>query len=135
MKINYQKIYSHRSYTKKELSGLLGVTEKTCSRWIESGLKIIEGSKKPILILGKEAKNFFVNKKLKGSIKLNRYQFLCMTCKKASDAKRGSIMTIGNRKTALCRVCNGKMSRTIKPHQKDYMIHSPPTQMSIFDIN
>ena len=127
MKINPQKICKHRSYTIKELSVLLGINTKTCLHWIESGLKTVDGSMKPILIAGKDAKDFLKNRKLKKKITLGRYQFLCMHCKRASDAKRGTIRIIGDRKTASCRVCNGKMSRTIKPHQNDYMIHAPPT--------
>lgn len=113
MKINVQKISKHRCYTIKELSGLLNIAEKTCSRWIEEGLKIIPGRKKPILIGGGDVKEFLNNRKAKKKIILNRNQFLCMTCKKASHAKRGSIRVLEGKKTALCRVCNGRMSRII----------------------
>lgn len=135
MKINSRKICSHRSYAIKELSDALAINEKTCFRWIEQGLKTIPGCKKPVLIKGADLKEFLHNRKLKRKIPLNRNQFLCMTCKAARYAKRGSIRVVGNKKTGLCRVCNGKMSQTVKPHQKDYVIHSPPTQMSIFDNN
>lgn len=127
MKINPQKIHTHITYTTKELAELLGINIKTCFKWIEAGLKTIEGCKKPILMKGSDAKDFLKNRKLKKKITLDRYQFLCMSCKKASDAKRGSIKIIGNKKTARCRACKGKMSRTIKLSQNDYMIHSPPT--------
>jgi hypothetical protein len=126
MKINPQKIGKHRSYTIKELFELFGITSRTCSRWIEKGLKTIDGCKKPILISGNDLKEFRRNMKLKKKITLNRNQFLCMTCKKASYAKRGSIEIKGVNKIALCRVCNGKMNRIIKPYQKDYTIHAPP---------
>lgn len=113
MKINPQKICKHRSYTIKELSDLLSIDEKTCFRWIEDGLRTVEGNKKPILISGSDFKEFIKNRRLKRKIPLNRKQFLCMTCKKASYAKRGSIRIVGDKKTALCRVCNGNMSRII----------------------
>jgi hypothetical protein len=112
-KINYQKINQHRSYTIKEISVCLGVTERQCFRWIEQGLRIIPGCKKPILITGNDLKKFLNNRKLKRKIPLNRNQFLCLTCKKASYARRGSIKVVGDKKTALCRVCNGKVSRII----------------------
>lgn len=127
MKINPQKIRTHRSYTIKELSELLGINKKTCSRWIEKGLKVIDESKNPILISGSDLRQFLINRKIKKEIKLNRRQFLCFSCRKASYAKRGSSVSMKGRKTALCRVCNGKMSRTIKPYQKDYMILPAPT--------
>jgi hypothetical protein len=127
MKINPQKVHIHRSYTIKELSELLGIDKKTCLRWIERGLRVIDGSKNPILINGNDLKQFLVNRKVEKKITLNRNQFLCLTCKVARFAKRGSIMQMKDRKIAQCRVCNGKMSRTIKPHQKDYMISPTPT--------
>lgn len=113
MKINPQKICKHRSYLIKEISGLLSIDEKTCFRWIEDGLKILPGCKKPILIKGSDLKEFITNRKIKKKIPLNRNQFLCMTCKKASYAKRGSIRVTKDKKTASCRVCNGNMSRII----------------------
>jgi len=126
MKINVRKICKHRAYTVKELSGLLHINEKTCSRWIEQGLRTVS-DKKPFLILGDDLKEFHRNRKMKKKITLNRNQFLCLSCKDGRYAKRGSIVKTATRKTALCRVCNGKMSRTIKPHQNDYMICPSPT--------
>ena len=120
------KVYKHRSYTIKELSELLAIDEKTCSRWIEQGLRTVS-NKKPFLILGGDLKEFLRNRKAKKKITLNRNQFLCLSCKGARYAKRGSIVKMATRKTALCRVCNGKMSRTIKPRQNDYMICPSPT--------
>ncbi len=101
------------SYTIKELSGLLSVNEKTCLRWIESGLKTIPESKKPILILGSDLKEFLRVKNSKMKVTLNRSQFYCLSCKAATYAKRGSIVKTNNKKVALCRVCNGRMSRII----------------------
>ena len=127
VKINPQKIHNHRSYTIQELSCLLGINSKTCLRWIEKGLKTIAESKKPILIMGKDAKEFLRKKDSGRKCKLKRRQFYCLTCKGATYAKRGSIKITGDKKLAICRVCNGKISRTIKPYQKDYTIHAPPT--------
>ena len=133
-RINRQKIYGSTSYTIKEISDCLDVSEKTCLRWIEKGLSIVPGSKKPILILGSEIKNFLRNKDSKKKIKLKRNEFYCMTCKAPRNARRGSIKKLQGHKTALCRVCNGRMSKLFKSAQKDYMISSLSTQMSIFDI-
>lgn len=112
------------SYTIKELVVQLDVSEKTLLRWIDNGLKIVPGCKKPILILGFELKEFLRNKDSKKKITLKRNQFFCFRCKTACYAKRGSVKKISDRKVGTCRVCNGKMSRIIKPHQKDYKILS-----------
>jgi hypothetical protein len=93
------------------LSNILSVDKKTVFRWIEEGLIIIPGCKKPILIKGANIKKFLNNKKLKRRVKLSRSEFFCLTCKSARFAKKGTIKKNGNQKKALCRVCNGKISR------------------------
>ena len=123
------------SYTVTELSEVLGVSEKTCFRWIEEGLPTIPDSKKPILIIGSEAKEFIRKRNLKGKVKLNRYQFYCLKCRGPTRGKRGSIEVLGSIKKAVCSVCNGKVRKTIRPYQKDYQIPSSPVQMSIFSSN
>lgn len=108
------------SYTIKELSDELGINKKTCLRWIASGLKIVAGSKKPILIMGSDLKDFSRNKDSKKRVKLKRNEFYCFSCRVPRQAKRGSIKKLKDTKTGVCYVCNGKMSRIFKPYQKDY---------------
>lgn len=117
-KINPKGVFSHRSYTIEELSGLINKNQKTLLRWIDDGLKTIPESKKPILIMGYELKEFLKKKSIKKKVKLNRNQFYCLTCKGAVYAKRGSIKRLSNRKTGVCAVCTGKIGRIIKPYQK-----------------
>jgi hypothetical protein len=123
------------SYTVSELSELLSISEKTCFRWIEEGLPTIPDSKKPILILGNDAKEFIRRRNIKGKVKLKRYEFYCLKCRGPTRAKRGSIEVLGSVKRGVCSVCNGKMRRAIRPYQKDYHIPSTPIQMSIFSNN
>ena len=99
------------SYTIEEICGALGVTSKTCYRWIESGLPTIPGSKKPILIFGFELKEFIREKRKKRKVPLGRNQFYCLKCRKAVFAKRGTLKVFQNRKTAHCRACNGLLNR------------------------
>lgn len=115
----------------KELLPLLHVGEKSFQRWIDRGLKVVPGSKRPILILGSDLKGFLKNKDAKKKVKLKRNEFYCLTCKAPRRAKRGSLKTLSDRKTGDCCVCSGKMSKIIKPYQKDYLIPSPSIQMSI----
>lgn len=112
-RINRQKICGSMSYTIKELSDGSGVCQKTCLRWIEEGLPIIPGSKKPILMLGSEIKDFLKKKDSKKKITLKRNEYYCLTCKASRTAKRGSIRRLKRQKKAICRVCSGKMCRTI----------------------
>ena len=128
-----RKVSKHKSYTLKELSDLVGMSEKTCLRWIEKGMATVPGIQKPILISESEVKKFIRNKNSKTKIKLGRSEFYCFTCKRPSRAKRGSISISGNRKRGLCSACNGKMCKTIHHIKKDYKIPSTPVQMSIFN--
>ena len=124
-KINPKGIFKHRSYKIEELAVILSKNEKTLLRWIDNGLKTIPESKKPILIMGSDLKVFLRKKGSKKKVKLSRNQFYCFSCRQAVYAKRDSIERLGNRKVALCRVCNGRVSRIIKPYQKDYKILTP----------
>lgn len=134
-RFNPQKIYAHLSYTIKELSNLLDVDEKTCHRWIEEGLRTVPGSKKPILIIGRDAKEFIRMRNLKKKVRLKRHEFYCLRCRGPTRAKRGSITVSGGMKKAVCSVCNGKIRKTFRPYQKDYHIPTTPVQMSIFTSN
>lgn len=112
-RINGQKIIGSTSYTIKELARDADVNEKTCLRWIEQGLPTVPGGKNPILMRGFEIKDFLRKKDSKKKIKLKRHEFYCLRCKAARSAKRNTIKKLNGRKTGECRVCNGKMSRTI----------------------
>lgn len=130
-KISDQGVSKHIAYTINELAEILGINEKTVRRWLESGLQTVPGRKKPALILGSDLKAFLRGKNEKRKVPLKRHEFYCFTCKAARRAKRGSIEVHDGKKAALCSVCNGKMSRTIKPSQNDYTIPLLPIEMSV----
>jgi hypothetical protein len=124
-RIDRTGISRHRSYTIKELVAILRVNEKTVLRWIGNGLLTVDGCKKPVLIMGSALNQFLKNKDAKKKVSLGRNQFYCLTCKAPRHAKRGSVVVLYDMKVALCGVCSGKMSRTIKPYQKG-LFHTPP---------
>ena len=119
-KINPKGIHKHMSYTVSELTSILGINEKTIARWMESGLKTVAGCEKPYLINGSDLQVFLKNKDEKRKTPLKRSEFFCFSCKRPRQAKRGSKKVVGDKEKALCTVCSGKMSRTIKPSQKYY---------------
>ena len=142
-RIDCRGVHKDQSYTPEELMLLLRPpvkAAKTVYRWIEMGLKVVPGSKKPFLIRGSDLKKFHKNRGSEKKVKLGRYQFYCVTCKEARRAKRGSIERFDNRKTGICSVCGGKMSKTIAPYQKGLLdthdqhlnVHYPvQTQLSL----
>ena len=119
-KINLKGIHKHMSYTIAELTTIFGVNEKTVLRWIDSGLKPLTGCVKPYLIAGSELQIFLKNKDEKRKVEMKPHEFFCFGCKRPRRAKRGSKKVVGDKEKAVCAVCIGKMSRTIKPSQKYY---------------
>lgn len=119
-KINPKGIHKHMSYTVSELTIILGVNEKTITRWIDNGLKTVLGCAKPFLISGSDLQVFLKNKDEKRKAPLKQNEFFCFGCKRARRSKRGSKKVVGDKEKAVCAVCSGKMSRTIKPSQKYY---------------
>ena len=133
-RFNPQIIHGHLSYTIRQITEELGINKKTCLRWIADGLAVVPGQKKPILIMGSELKKFIRLKNSKKKVSLKRHEFYCLKCKAARRAKHGTITKSGDTKKGECSVCGSKMTRKIKPQQKDYQIPSTPVQMStLFD--
>ncbi len=133
-RFNPQIIHGHQSYTIQELTVILGINQKTCLRWIEEGLAMVPGQKKPILIHGGDLKIFIRQKNSKKKVVMKRHEFYCLKCKVPRRAKKGSITTSGDTKKGECSVCSTKMSKKIKLYRKDYHIPATPVQMStLFD--
>jgi hypothetical protein len=132
-KVDHRKIHMHLNYEVKELEDILGMNKKTIFRWIQSGLKTVEGGKNPILILGSELIQFIKSKNLKNNVKLDRSQFYCFKCRGPTHAERGSVEIHCDKKIGRCTVCKCKICRTNRPVKKDYNANSVPVQMSMFD--
>ena len=133
-RFNPQIISRHLSYTLPEIAARLSMTKKSLYRWINEGLPVVLGQKKPILIRGDNLKAFINARNSKNKVKLKRHEFYCLRCRAPRRAKRGTITKSGDTRKGECSVCNGKMQRKFRPYQKDYHISSTPVQMStLFD--
>lgn len=111
------------AYTLEEIAKLLGKGKRTCFRWIEEGLAVVEIDAKPLLIMGYELRRFLEEKEKKNKSPMEKDELFCLHCRKPAKAKLGSeqINPTGKRigkdnreqmmKTALCEVCGGKMYR------------------------
>ncbi|MBU6426643.1 helix-turn-helix domain-containing protein [Patescibacteria group bacterium] len=133
-RFNPQIISRHLSYTLPEIAAKLHMTKKSLYRWIDEGLPIVPGQRKPILIHGDDLKTFINARNSRHKVKLKRHEFYCFRCRAPRQAKRGTITKSGYTRSGECSVCNGKMQRKFRPYQKDYHISSSPVQMStLFD--
>ena len=115
-----------------EISSLLGVDRKTCSRWIkDDGLEVIEKDVSPLLIMGADLINFIKNKRAKRKMPTGKNQFVCFKCHKVVRAKTGSEQiiktgkTIGKdnheqlRKTGICERCGTEVNKYLGVSQQD----------------
>lgn len=120
-KINLIK--RRKAYTLEEIADLQDKDKRTCFRWIEEGLKVVEIDAKPLLVMGYELKRFLEEKQARNKAPLEKDEYYCFHCKKPTKAKSESeqINPTGKKigkdnreqmmKTGLCEVCNGKMYR------------------------
>lgn len=116
-------IRQRHSYNLEEIASLLNKDKRTCFRWIEDGLKVVEIDAKPLLVMGSELKRFLEERKRKNKVSLKEDEYFCFRCKKPRKTKIGSEQknptgkTIGknNRKQfmkkGLCEICGGKIQR------------------------
>ncbi len=124
MAYNIRKIRIRTSYSIVETASLLGITRKTCERWIKNkGLKVIEKNVSPLLIMGSDLKNFLKNEITRKKIILKEKELFCLKCRKAVIAKMGSekIIKTGKRigkmnkeqfkKTGVCPFCRTKLNK------------------------
>jgi hypothetical protein len=104
----------------------LGVTRRTCTRWIKEGLKPIDIDTKPLLIMGEELKKFLKERQQRGKRTLNYNEYYCMKCREPRVALGGTERviytgkTVGKKKmkqqmkVGQCILCKSKMNRLIK---------------------
>ena len=118
-------IRTRRSYTIQEIAILLNVDKRTCFRWLDMGLEVIEKNTKPLLVMGYELKRFIGEKQNQHKLKLKIDEYYCFSCRKAVKAKpisermvkTGKMTSKQNRelfmKVGLCEHCNTKVNRLV----------------------
>jgi len=66
-----------------EIADVYCVHVRTVQSWHSNGLKHLEGSNNPYLILGKDVKEYLIKEQQKKKVTLKSNEFYCMKCKKA----------------------------------------------------
>jgi len=125
-KYNLHLIKGRRSYSADDLRRLYGIVPKTFSRWIESGLKVVEEGVRPLLVMGGDLRQFLKKIRTDRKVKLNENEFFCYKCHKKIRARIGTeeIIKTGKKigkdnadqtkKIGLCEVCGTKVSKFLK---------------------
>jgi predicted transcriptional regulator len=129
---NVSKIKSRKSYSMSEMSSLLGVHRKTCSRWLKTGgLKVIEKDVSPLLVMGEDLINFILSDRVNKKFELKDNELFCLKCRKAVKSKAGSEQivdtgkTIGKdnrkqfKKMGICEFCGAGLNKYLGVSQRD----------------
>ena len=79
-RINISLIRCRREYSYKEIAELFNRHPRTVQSWRKRGLNILNGTAKPILVLGSELKRFLLEERRKRRRTLEVDEFYCTRC-------------------------------------------------------
>jgi len=127
-KANISLVHSRREYSYKEIAELFNRHPRTIQSWRKQGLRILDGTAKPILILGAELKRFLQEKRKKKKRPLEIDEFYCTRCNEPRKSIPDKIMVehtgrlIGDeikqlRIKGICTVCACSLSRLSSENQ------------------
>jgi excisionase family DNA binding protein len=113
---NIRRVKIHRNYTPSEVAKLLAVHKETVSRWIASGLPLIE-RKRPYLIHGTELREFLAARQPRKQ-PLRPGEMYCLRCR-TPKRPAGDMADLVPRSSTtgtligLCPTCSGLMHRAV----------------------
>ncbi len=121
-KANICLIHSRREYSYKEIAELFNRHPRTVQSWRKQGLNILDGTAKPVLVLGSELKRFLQEKRRKKKRPLEIDEFYCPKCDEPRKSIPDKIMVeatgrfMGDeikqlRIKGICTVCACSLSR------------------------
>jgi len=113
----------HRNYTVEEIASLYGVHKNTVRQWIKDGLPVIN-DQKPMLILGRDLRDFLMKKRMKNKCPLKPGQMYCLKCRRGMTpageiADYEAITETGGNLIGICPKCDLMMYRRISLAQFD----------------
>jgi len=116
-RLNPNKAKIHRSYTVEELANLYSVHKNTVRIWVKNGLPVCD-SKKPMLILGGDLREFIKDKNNKRKQKCKPNEMYCLRCKTPqipadNMVEYEPINNVSGRLIALCSCCEVVMNKYI----------------------
>ncbi len=84
---NPNSIKQRRSYSFIEIAEKLEIHVRTVQVWRKAGLKVIDESKRPLLIFGKELRRFIKDMITKRRHSLKIDEFFCVRCRKPRKSR------------------------------------------------
>lgn len=117
---NLRIIRDKRSYSFRELAETLGIHVRTVQTWYQNGLPTIEDTAYPILVLGRDAKQYLKTLSDSKKTKLKKGQCYCVACHQAVYPENSEIRAnnrkMGRGKESIsiigkCPHCDRKVTR------------------------
>ena len=114
---NPRRAKLHRNYTVEEIANLFGVHKNTVREWVKRGLPITD-DQRPMLILGRDLREFLYERRTKNKRTCQPGQLYCVRCREPR-APAGDMAdyvpitpTLGNL-VGICCICDTMMNRRV----------------------
>ena len=114
-RVNPRLVKIHRNYSVEEAGNLLSVHKNTVRDWIKRGLSVVD-DRKPILILGRELREFLELRSRSRKRSCQPWELYCLRCRTPKKPDGGMVdyvamSTTDGRLIALCPECGSLMNR------------------------
>ncbi len=127
-KLNPRFISPNREYSFKEIAKIYGLHIRTVQKWPEQGLKVLEGTLSPILVLGSDLIEFFKARDEKCKKPTKEGEFYCTRCNDSRASTLRDVKFIPTKKrtgrgkkqfriTGICEVCSCPLNRIANEDQ------------------
>ena len=121
-KLNTRLISLRREYSFKEIAKLFNRHIRTVQSWQKQGLKILDGTLSPILVLGSDLKEFLKERDEKCKKPTKEGEFYCTRCNDSRASVLKDVKFIPTKKrtgrgkkqfriTGICEVCSCLLNR------------------------
>ena len=114
---NPMAVKASLTYEVSEAAAALSKSEATIRNWIKDGLPVM-ASKKPLLILGQDLRDYIRAKSKTAKASLDADQLYCLSCKEGRKPLGMAVEVTSNtdktdRLKGVCETCGGAASRII----------------------